>query len=257
MPFIGTAAWSIPKSSADRFPATGSSLMRYASVFDGVEINSSFYRRHKLETWQRWADSVPDHFRFAVKVPKEVTHVLRLVGAEAVFDTFLQDIQPLGEKLGPVLLQLPPNFAFDAPVAAAFFDHIRSVFAGCLVIEPRHQGWGSVEALTLLSEHRLSRVIADPAVVRYDQAETGDFLYIRLHGSPRMYYSEYRPDQLKAYADTLAGASPESWCIFDNTASGAALVNALEMLDLMRSTKNAPAGADAFHETIMPQAQNL
>ncbi len=195
---------------------------------------------------------MPDHFRFAVKVPKEVTHVLRLVGAEAVFDTFLRDIQPLGAKLGPLMLQLPPKLAFDAPVATGFFDHVRSVFTGCLVIEPRHPGWGSIEALTLLSEHRVSRVIADPAVIRYDQAETEDFLYIRLHGSPKVYYSEYRPDQLKAYAEALAAAAPESWCIFDNTASGAALVNALETLDLMHMLKNAPAGADAFHETTKP-----
>lgn len=235
MPFIGTAAWSISKPAAERFRAAGSSLARYASVFNGVEINSSFYKRHKLETWQRWADSVPAHFRFAVKVPKRVTHELRLAGAEAVFDEFLGDVRPLGGKLGPVLLQLPPKLAFDAFIVTAFLDHVRSVFKGCIVIEPRHQSWVRPEASELLAEHCVDRVLADPAILEGGRRRLDDFLYLRLHGSPKIYYSKYRPDQIEDYARLLAGASPDSWCIFDNTASGAALVNALELLDRMRA----------------------
>jgi uncharacterized protein YecE (DUF72 family) len=233
MTFIGTAAWSISKPSADRFPATGSSLTRYASLFSGTEINSSFYKRHRPDTWQRWADSVPDHFRFAVKVPKRATHELQLVGAEPVFDEFLYDIKPLSDKLGPLLLQLPPKLAFDASAAQKFLEYLRAVFKGRVVIEPRHQSWGSPEASVLLSHYQVVRVTADPAVIEWEPAEAGDFLYLRLHGSPKIYYSKYEPDQIRRYTGMLSAATPDSWCIFDNTASGAALVNALEMQDSM------------------------
>ena len=76
--YVGTAAWAIPKQYQDAFPTEGSHLVRYASRFDGVEINSSFYRPHRLSTYQRWADDVPEHFRFAVKMPKTITHESRL-----------------------------------------------------------------------------------------------------------------------------------------------------------------------------------
>jgi uncharacterized protein YecE (DUF72 family) len=233
MTFIGTAAWSLSKPSADRFPAAGSALARYAAVFDGVEINSSFYKRHRPGTWQRWADSVPDRFRFAVKVPKRVTHELRLVDAEPVFDEFLEDIAPLGRKLGPVLMQLPPQLAFDAPAAAKFFEHVRSVFDGRIVIEPRHQSWADPETPALLSRFRISRVTADPAAIAREELDTEGFLYLRLHGSPKIYYSKYEPAEVRHYAGMLSAATPDSWCVFDNTASGAALVNALEMLDVV------------------------
>jgi uncharacterized protein YecE (DUF72 family) len=233
MTFIGTAAWSISKPSAARFPATGSALMRYASVFNGVEVNSSFYKRHRPDTWQRWAHSVPDPFRFAVKAPKRVTHELQLVGAEPVFDKFLEDVKPLGEKLGPILLQLPPKLAFDPKVVGTFLTHVRSVFGGRIVIEPRHQSWGEPEASELLATYRIVRVIADPAVIPGARRKMGGFLYVRLHGSPKVYYSKYHPDAIRDYAHMLSSASPDSWCIFDNTASGAALANALEILDLI------------------------
>lgn len=106
MPLIATAAWSIPKMVADRFPRQGSGLTRYASVFDGVEINSTFYRRHKPSTFAHWADSVPDNFRFSVKIPKEITHVRAMKDIGGSFDLFLEDISPLGGKRGPLLCQL-------------------------------------------------------------------------------------------------------------------------------------------------------
>jgi uncharacterized protein YecE (DUF72 family) len=245
---IGTAAWSIPKSTAERFPEQGSSLRRYASVFDGVEVNSSFYRRHKPETWQRWADSVPDRFRFAVKMPKRITHELRLIAAEAEVDLFLADIRPLNEKLGPVLIQLPPKLEFEATVADAFLAHLRSAFDGRVVIEPRHQSWGSAEASALLSARNVTCVMADPRVIDIEP-DTGreEFLYFRLHGSPKVYYSSYNDEEIARYRQQLDAAASDSWCIFDNTASGAALPNALKMLDMCRPNENAPGGRARFH----------
>ena len=106
-----------------------------------MEINSSFYRPHKPATYTKWAGSVPDNFRFAVKVPKEATHARRLVDTEDVLDRFLPEATALGEKLGPLLVQLPPSLAFDADVADTFFAALRERFDGHVVLEPRHPTW--------------------------------------------------------------------------------------------------------------------
>src|ERR671911_3236047 len=88
---IGTAAWSVPKEHAEPFPVTGSHLERYSAVLNAVEINSSFYRPHRTTTYERWAASVPESFRFAVKVPKSVTHERRLKDAGDLLDQFVSE----------------------------------------------------------------------------------------------------------------------------------------------------------------------
>ncbi len=106
---VGCAGWSIPRLAAAHFAARGSHLERYSQVFNSCEINSSFYRPHKKETWERWARSVPADFRFSVKAPKAITHEARLNCGSEVFSAFLEQINGLHEKLGPVLIQLPPS----------------------------------------------------------------------------------------------------------------------------------------------------
>jgi uncharacterized protein YecE (DUF72 family) len=237
---IGTAAWSIPGNSKARFPSAGSSLERYAAVFSAVEINSSFHRRHKPDTWKRWADSVPDDFRFSVKLPKAITHENRLEEAGALISEFAGDVSHLARKLGPVLVQLPPNLTFDAVVAKDFLTRLRQAFRGSVVIEPRHSSWTGDEVAQLLEEFAIDRVHADPAPI--PNADTRRILYLRLHGSPRIYYSEYDGDALASYAVMLRSCPSPAWCIFDNTASGAAILNALDMLTLVvRSPERSPA----------------
>ena len=229
MPIIATAAWSIPKKVADRFAKEGSGLTRYASVFDGVEINSTFYRRHKTSTFERWAESVPDSFRFAVKIPKEITHTRAMKDIAESFETFLEDIAPLGEKRGPLLCQLPPSLAFDAEVLQTAFKTMRDAADGPIVIEVRHKSWGSAEALDLLKNYAIDRVLADPAPVwPADDFDTPP-KYVRLHGNPKIYYSSYTDEEIRSFSKLLA---PASWCVFDNTASGAAIENALTMLEM-------------------------
>src|SRR5919109_1109876 len=104
---VGCAGWTIPSQHAHAFPAQGTHLERYAHRFTGVEVNSSFYRSHRPTTYARWAASVPDQFQFAVKMPKEFTHTRRLVEVTAPLECFLTEVQSLGPKLGPLLIQLP------------------------------------------------------------------------------------------------------------------------------------------------------
>ena len=232
-PFVGTAGWSVPGRLAGRFAAAGSGLSRYASVFNGVEVNSTFYRRHKPETFQRWRDSVPETFRFAVKIPKRITHELRLDGIEAAFAEFLSDITGLAPKLGPLLCQLPPGLRFGARHVEQGLRAIRSAFGGAIVIEPRHPTWAGEAARALLRDLSLTRVLADPPVI-WDAASFPQApRYIRLHGKPKVYYSSYSDREIAAFGAMLG---PGGWCIFDNTASGAAIDNALTLLTDLAKT---------------------
>lgn len=231
MPIIATAAWAIPKKVAQRFEQDGSGLVRYASVFDGVEVNSTFYRRHKASTFARWASSVPDRFRFAVKIPKQITHTRGMKDIAALFETFIEDIAPLGDKRGPLLCQLPPSLAFDADVLEPAFKMIRDADNGPIVIEPRHMSWASAKAQNLLEEYGIARVLADPAQVWQAKDFRRPPKYVRLHGKPKIYFSSYTEEEIKSLSELLA---PDSWCVFDNTASGAAIENALSMLECSR-----------------------
>ena len=171
---------------------------------------------------------MPAHFRFAVKVPKEITHLRRLADADEPLGRFLAEAGALGEKLGPLLLQLPPSFAFDGQRVSAFLKQLRGSTQGDVACEPRHRSWFTAEAERLLSEFRIARVAADPALVPA-AAEPGGWpglSYYRLHGSPRMYYSPYALGRLNALKHRLSG-SGTAWCIFDNTAEGWATHDAL------------------------------
>jgi uncharacterized protein YecE (DUF72 family) len=231
-PRVGTAGWSLPRAEKPHFPAEGTNLERYAARLDAAEINSSFYRPHRPSTYARWAASVPAHFRFAVKVPKAITHERRLAGAEPHLDAFLAEVSALGDRLGPLLVQLPPSLRFDAPVAEAFLVALRERHAGPVAVEPRHPTWLDAEAEALLAAHRVARVAADPARAEVDASPGGwdGLRYYRLHGSPRIYYSAYDDEYLRSLAVRLgAAAAAPAWCIFDNTASGAATANALAL----------------------------
>jgi uncharacterized protein YecE (DUF72 family) len=228
---LGTAGWNIRREHAHRFSSAGTHLERYATLFNAVEINSCFYRSHRFTTYERWAASVSEDFRFAVKLPKVITHESRLVGVVPALGQFLGEIAGLGTKLGPILVQLPPSFAFDLAVASSFFTELRSRFDGSVVFEPRHDSWFADDVEPLLVQHRVARVAADPARVPA-AAEPGGYdriVYIRLHGSPRIYYSVYPPESLDRVARILeekAAQGISTWCIFDNTALGAATADA-------------------------------
>lgn len=231
--YIGTAGWGIPRIHAPQFAGEGSHLVRYACKLNCAEINSCFYREHKIETYRKWAAAVPDDFRFAVKTPRAVTHEgeLRIAGKQAL-QRFLEQTAALGEKRGPVLLQVPPSFAFHRKNAQEFFAMFRELYDGPAVFEPRHLSWFTEDAEALLREYRVARVAADPALVP-EAADPGgwpELVYFRLHGSPRRYYSPYSISYLDRLAAEMHRASAATvWCIFDNTASGAALGNALEL----------------------------
>jgi uncharacterized protein YecE (DUF72 family) len=228
---VGCAGWSIPKAHASHFPETGSHLSRYAQRFRAVEINSSFYRPHRPSTYARWAEETPERFEFAIKMPREITHGRRLTDATDPLDRFLAETEELGAKRGPLLVQLPPSLTFRDQTVGAFFEALRQRYDGLLACEPRHPSWFAPEVESRLRGFKVARVAADPAVVT-QAAEPGGWdglSYYRLHGSPQIYYSEYQPAYLDALTKRLAeaAATAPTWCIFDNTAEGAATEDAL------------------------------
>lgn len=236
--FVGTAGWSIPAGARARFPEGGTHLVRYAAIMPAVEIDSSFYRPHLPSTYARWATSTPEDFRFAVKLPKTITHEQRLIDCAAPLDRFLKGVRQLGERLGALVIQLPPSLAHDPATVEAFLRMCRERTAVTLALEPRHRSWFTVEVDARLAKHRVARIAADPAIVPA-AAHPGGWLgdaYFRWHGSPRTYYSDYDEARLARFATVVRHASEQArhvWCIFDNTAAGAALSNAMRFRELM------------------------
>lgn len=234
---IATAGWSLPRACQPRFDTDGTHLQRYARVLRGAEINSSFYRAHAPSTYANWARQTPRHFRFAVKLPREITHDLRLRAARRPLLAFLGSLAGLGARLGPLVVQLPPSLTYERRSARTFFALLRDHHAGAVACEPRHAGWFDDHADALLARFGIARVAADPAVVDAAALPGGDtrLIYYRLHGSPRMYWSDYEADRLARWAAALRALrrGTQAWCVFDNTASSAAMKNALELRALL------------------------
>jgi uncharacterized protein YecE (DUF72 family) len=238
--YIGCAGWSLPRDIQHAFPPDGSHLQRYAARLNAAEINSSFHRPHTRATYERWADAVPAEFRFSVKLPKTITHVGKLAGPEPLLDAFLEQAAGLGDRLGFLLVQLPPSLAFAPEVAGSFFEALQARHPGPVALEPRHASWFTPAVDCWLGERQITRVLADP--VRHEGGKApGGFTgraYLRLHGSPRMYYSSYDAALLRALAQRITLALREGrelWCMFDNTAGSAAAHNAVELKQAMET----------------------
>jgi uncharacterized protein YecE (DUF72 family) len=231
---IGCAGWNVPSAAQEHFPAAGSHLQRYSAVFPAVEINTSFYRPHRPSTYARWRDSVPDSFRFSVKVPKAITHELRLQNVDEPLARFIDEVSNLEQKLGCLLVQLPPSLRYEAPAAGRFFAKLRTFVNVDVVCEPRHASWFTAEAAATLEASKVAYVIADPSPVeQFVPDGYGETIYIRLHGSPVIYHSAYSEDYLERLSLTMHDelrAGKRVWCIFDNTASGFAVPNAWSLL---------------------------
>ena len=237
---MGTAGWSVASRYLEAIPAGGSHLERYSRAFPVVEIDTSFSRHHQAQTYARWAQSVGKDFQFSVKTPRALTHEGALICARnADLDDFLSEIAGLGPKLRVLLVQLPPSLEFDGAAVRKFFRRLRRGVpeATALVCEPRHASWGTGKVDALLAELGVARAAVDPPRWGDDARPAGDLrlAYFRMHGSPRIYYSDYdagRLDQLRETLKKSASTSDEVWCIFDNTAHGHAIGNALALRDV-------------------------
>jgi uncharacterized protein YecE (DUF72 family) len=208
--YIGTAGWSVPNSMRELFPQTGSHLQRYSSVFNAVEVNTSFYKDHLPKTYERWAQTVPEDFRFSVKLSKYFTHERCLNVSEADLILVLDSIFHLGDKLGALLVQLPPSLTLEAKTAP--------------------------EGLQMMKRYHLSKVFADPAPCPLPDQEalSSSPSYYRLHGSPEIYRSAYDLPFVSSISEEIKShPGSAAWCIFDNTTFGWSHENAYQLQEIL------------------------
>jgi uncharacterized protein YecE (DUF72 family) len=231
---IGTAGWHLPKVLVNA--TDGSALQRYAEHFNAVEVNSTHYTCHKEATFHRWAASVPADFRFAVKMHRDITHIQRLTKVGPIQE-FLQEVSALGDRLGALLVQLPPKLAWSE-AHGDVLEAVREVYTGPIVLEPRNPSWSNAAVIRRLLSVGMSVVAADPPLITSQLGPLGDpaTSYFRLHGAPRMYWSAYDKDSLRTVVTAVRrslGTKGRVWVMFDNTASGQAALNALHLKEML------------------------
>jgi uncharacterized protein YecE (DUF72 family) len=233
--FIGTSGWNYDHWKGVFYPeglAKVRWLSHYSSVFSTVEVNATFYRSMLASTFERWRRGTPDGFVWAVKASRFITHVRRLRDAAEPLKRFLDSLAPLGGKLGPVLFQLPPSLSFDSGLLETFRRHLPHGVRCAL--EARHRSWTGEEALSCLRNSRIAWCISDTAGrYPYLEAVTADFVYVRLHGSRRLYASCYTDEELRSWSEKITSFGLDTYVYFDNDSMGYAPQNALALRGLL------------------------
>ncbi|TDW71073.1 DUF72 domain-containing protein [Kribbella pratensis] len=244
---IGISGWRYPPWRKVYYPEglPQRAELEYASNrLNSIELNGSFYALQRPTSYQRWHDETPDGFVFSVKGPRFVTHMKRLADVDApMANFFASGVLALGNKLGPVLWQLPPNFKYDAERCAAFFAQLpRTTSAAaevakghdermegralleCAVdiplrhaIEVRHDSFKTKGFVELAREHDIAVVCADTAGKWPMFTDvTADFAYVRLHGAEELYVSGYDDKSLKRWARKIRSWKCDTYVYFDN-----------------------------------------
>ncbi len=196
-----------------------------------MEINRTFYSLPLKSTFEKWYSQTPDNFSFTAKIPRSVTHFGRLKKNLEDLEEFFERVEGLKEKFYAPLVQLPPSLKFEKESVESFSKFIRNLYGGKIFIEPRHESWKEVDVM----EFGFYPVYAEPGIY-WDKEFEMDTAYFRLHGSPKLYYSSYDEDFLKELAKR-AVKYDEAVVIFNNTASGAAIENALRLKELIDEAK--------------------
>jgi uncharacterized protein YecE (DUF72 family) len=234
---IGTSGWTYSHWKHVFYPLACPKsrwLEYYTEHFDTVELNATFYRLPKATTFEGWGRRTPDLFLWAVKASKYITHTKRLREPAEPLERFYSVTSALGEKLGPILFQLPPSLSFD--------EERFTGFCGCLspsrrhALEVRHPSWISDRLFAILKAHNMAFCISDTAG-RYPFHErvTADFIYIRLHGSKKLYASDYSEQELQAWAQKIRKWEKDTYLYFDNDFEGYAVKNAKRMKEILGS----------------------
>ncbi len=234
---IGTSGWTYPHWKGlfypDRHPKSRW-LEFYAAHFDTVELNATFYRLPKAETFEKWRQRTPASFLWSLKASRYLTHVRRLKDPRDPLRRLYDTAEGLGSKLGPILFQLPPGLGSDRGLMKDFLDHLDP---SCRhTIEVRHASWLNDVFFDILKKHNVALCISDTAG-RYPCSETvtADFVYIRLHGSKVLYKSLYTEAELALWAEKIIGWKRDAFVYFDNDFEGHAISNANRLKALLRS----------------------
>jgi uncharacterized protein YecE (DUF72 family) len=204
----------------------------YGDHFNTVELNASFYRLPKAQTFVNWSKRTSDDFLWAVKASRYITHVRRLSEAAEPLERLYGAVEVLGEKLGPILFQLPPSLSFNEE---AFMRFCRCLKKDRLhVLEVRHRSWEDERAIDILREHNIALCVSDTAGrYPYIEEDTASFVYFRLHGSRQLYASEYSEAELNEYAKKIRQRAKDTYLYFDNDYHGYAVKNAKRIKEIL------------------------
>jgi uncharacterized protein YecE (DUF72 family) len=234
---IGTSGWNYAHWKGlfyDGHQPRNKWLEFYAHRFSTVEVNATFYHLPRPETIEHWINNTPDGFIWSVKASRYITHVKKLRDPQSPLERFYGIAEKFGNKLGPILFQLPPSLRYNEAVLSEFCNYLRTGLR--YVFEVRHPDWLKEEALVQLKEHGIAFCISDTAG-RFPSAEaiTADFIYIRLHGSQVLYGSEYTEGELVTWAEKIRNWKRETFVYFDNDAFAYAPKNAQRLKEILGS----------------------
>jgi uncharacterized protein YecE (DUF72 family) len=235
--FVGTSGWQYGHWQGVFYPEGLKSKDRlgfYARHLNTLELNVTFYRGVKPATFQKWYETVPSGFLFSVKMSRFITHIRRLDVEEESMRRFLKDIAVLKEKLGVVLIQLPPSLKYDRSLMTDFFDLLDPRLK--YTIEARNKTFINDEFFSILNERDIAWCIAESAGrYPYHEAITAPFLYVRLHGRTVLYASNYTDDELRELAGKIRRWARDAYVYFDNDFESFAVLNALIFARLLVS----------------------
>ena len=228
--YVGTSGWVYrhwrevfypPKLPQSRW------LEHYTQHFSTVELNNSFYRLPTQKAFCRWRETSPDGFVYAVKVSRFITHIKRLKDVDEPVETFISRARVLGEKLGPLLYQLPPNMQRNDERLEGFLSLLPQGLRH--VVEFRHQSWMDEGVFDMLRKHNVGLCVFDMPDLSCPLVATADFAYIRFHGATGLYYSCYSDEELEDWAGRIAALAKgldAAYIYFNNDAEAHAVRNA-------------------------------
>jgi uncharacterized protein YecE (DUF72 family) len=240
---VGTSGWSYQDWAQGVFypkgVRSGKWLEYYATQFDCVELNASFYRMPQEQTIKDWQKRVPEHFKFCPKMSRFITQLKKLHDVELPLSTFFERFDNIKSNLGPVLIQLPPSLGFHRERAEHFFQLLKPHCDYRFALEVRHKTWLGEEALGLLRQYDIALVISQSdGRFPYSEAATADFMYLRFHGPGALYASDYVQEMLADYAHKIKTWLKESraaWAFFNNDFFAYAVKNARQLREMVEA----------------------
>ncbi len=234
---VGTSGWHYDHWREVFYPPglpSGQYPSFYAGHFNTVEINNSFYRLPGHATFRSWAAKAPPGFVFAVKASRYITHMKKLRDCGEALEKFLKNAGGLGEKLGPVLFQLPPRWKINPHRLEEFIEALPR--ANRYAFEFRDETWLHEDIYRLLEKHNCALCAASSPSFPQTRRITADFAFLRFHGGEAPYSSKYAIDELKewaAFARTLSAEGRDVYAYFNNDAFGYAIEDAVKFRELV------------------------
>ena len=240
--YVGTSGWSYKHWKGGFYPAKLAStkwLQFYAEHFSTTEINASFYRLPSEETVTKWTETVPEDFLFCPKMRRYLTHMKKLRDPEEPLERFFSIFHKMKDKMGPVLVQLPPMLKFNYDVTEHFYRLLKTKYRQYhFVMEIRHESWLEEVSLTLMTAFDIGFVISQSdKFFPYEEVVTAKNIYIRFHGPKDLYASSYTDKQLKSYAKKIknwVSEGHEVWAYFNNDIHGYATQDAERLLQFLK-----------------------